>query len=303
MHVAVPATFLYTFPRDLYISFHKRQDWLRIPYERNVYYYLYCADLFRLFENGDVTGQDWKKSMETYRRYFANADVYTEENLEAKFRQHISQRYSIYHEMDKLFHFNPDFFEEYPLLVKWNFQRHCLYVRDGNNRLAFLLSKGIHNVVCRMTKEDYAQWMSSQEMQRYVQVSADQQAQARLILRWLGKIDLLKKVNTILFFSSDFILSDAFSKMGLQVVDHEQAGALDKADLVWLDLTCGLIEKKDKMERLLEGYENPVVCVGAREDIRQFMDLIQGEPVIPISLYWNAGKEMGLGLIRKGSGE
>lgn len=323
--VAVPAIFLYTFPKDLYISFHKRQDWLRIPYERNVYYYLYCADLFRMFENGAVSGQEWEETIEVYKRYFANADVYIEKDLEVKFRQHMSQRYSIYNEMNKLFHANCGFFEEYPLFVKWNETRHCLYVRDGNNRLGFLLSKGIHNVMCRMAQEDYAQWANGQEMQKLILSTTNEQAGARMALKWMGKMDILEKVNRVLFLSSNPILCDVCSKMGVDAVVYEESiesvaqyqkvidvlgerkyraiqkmKSLEEFDLIWFNLSSISEQiEKDKIIQLLSKYSKFVVLEGNKEDVREIINRIHGEIVKPTYIYWNNDKEVTLNLVRK----
>lgn len=300
--VKISAIFLYTFPKELYISFHKRQDWLRIPYERNVYYYLYCANLFRMFENGAVSEQEWEEVFRVYRRYFANADVYDEGVLDIKFKQHVEQRYRIYSEMNRLFHSNREFFEENPLYVKWNENNQSLYVRDGNNRLAFLMVKGIHNVMCRMTKKDYDRWKSKQESQSKYLPTEEEKTAARMALRWIGKLDLLEKVNNVLFLSHNSLLSDALCKMGVNVVSCEDMVSLEAVDLVWINLSYVYSQgKKERMVRLLNKCSKLFILEGIKEGTRQFIERIHGELAAPVCVYWNKDEGVELTLVRRGN--
>lgn len=300
--IVMPVLLLYTFPKEVYVTYHKRQDWLRIPYERNVYYYLYCADLFRMFEDGKGSASEWEEAIRVYKRYFTNADVYSEKDLDIKFKQHISQRYNIYVEMDKLFHLNRQFFDDYPVYVKWNEKRLSLYVRDGNNRLAFLMSKGMHNVMCRMTKEDYIKWKNETKVYETLMSFPKKQEEARMALMWMGKIDLLKMIDSILFFSADCVLCDACSQMGVGANLYNGAVhdiETESFDLLWIDV-CYVYEQKEDFMELLNGYSKYIVLAGSREDVAQIENQMYGRSVISTYRYWIEDREMVLNLSREG---
>ena len=244
--VEVPVILLHTMSKERYYQVHKRQDWARVPYDKNVYYYLYCGELYQLFEKGG-TEKEWKEFIECYKRYFSNADVFSVKDLESNFVRHIEQRYEIYKKMNWLFLNQRSFFEENPILLLWNNEKHIFNVMDGNNRLAFLMVKGVQKVTCRMQKTDYLKWKNEDvyrelcsnqksdliEAQAYLlypslsgqdnmEYGGYQMVKIQKLMKFLGEKRFLEESKRILLLSEDIVLANCFDKMGIKL--HVLAG-------------------------------------------------------------------------------
>lgn len=84
---------------------------------------------------------------------------------------------SHFQHMTKAFSLDPAFFVRHPAQVKWH-ERGYFFILDGNTRLAFLFSQGLTHVPCRMSAEDYWQWLKAPgltEVTDYLQAHADVQ--------------------------------------------------------------------------------------------------------------------------------
>ncbi len=239
--IEVPIILLHTMSEERYCQVHKRQDWDRIPYDKNVYYYLYCGELYRLFENGG-SKKEWRRFIRCYKRYFSNADVFPVEELDSFFVRHMEQRYQIYKKMNWLFLNKRNFFKESPVLIQWNKEKNLFNVIDGNNRLAFLMVKGMQKVTCRMQKEDYLKWKNEDVYKKFcncmqvdsigkeesvlypdlsdqcnMEYGGYQTTKIQRLMQYLGKKRILENKKKILLLSGNIVLAHCLDKMNTEL--------------------------------------------------------------------------------------
>lgn len=123
----------------------------QINHTSNIFFYLYCGELFQGYDSG-MEAEEWKRFMEVYQN--GSFSYLTGEHQREAFRRHMQSRYKIYQTMIKAFQMNPLFFEQSPVVIEKN-DYGRLVIRDGTNRTAFLLAKGMFWIPCRMKKSLY----------------------------------------------------------------------------------------------------------------------------------------------------
>lgn len=110
--------------------------------------YLYCGELFKGYEDG-MDLKEWQRFMEVYQE--GSFSYLNKEHQKEAFGRHMQSRYKIYQTMVKAFQINPLFFEQSPVLIEKN-DYGRLVIKDGTNRTAFLLAKGMFWIPCRVEK-------------------------------------------------------------------------------------------------------------------------------------------------------
>lgn len=166
--VNVPANILFGVSKEFYIKACDNLvtpipcDLLKIIPDKSVFYFTISKILLWFFAN-EYNAEKISKYFKIYQRHrdFMNNALLREDfDFDAEFKNHLADRYDIFQKMERLLCINPDFFRESPADVCWN-KKGYFNIEDGNNRVAYLLSKHIYNVPCRMSKSDYEKWMNS----------------------------------------------------------------------------------------------------------------------------------------------
>lgn len=126
----------------------------------NILSYLYCGELFKGYEDG-MNLEEWQRFIEIYQE--GSFSYLNGEHQREAFRRHMQSRYKIYQTMIKAFQINPLFFEQSPVIIEQN-DYGRLVIKDGANRTAFLLAKGMFWIPCRVEKNLYKELYHEEAM-------------------------------------------------------------------------------------------------------------------------------------------
>ena len=203
--------------------------------------YFYTGQLYEVFAQGKVNGKEWNNIIHDAKEHFCSCNVFDIKILDKQFRRYINQKFELYQSMsEQLFH-TPEFFYNNPVRVKWNNAEGKNYfnIIDGNNRVAFLLAKGIYDIPCRMSKEDYNKWEKSLNsvITNPSKVSLYYREAFFRICRWLREKKIRIKDKRILCLESNGdYMKNHFVRMGGRKVLSYLDSELDDFDILIQDV-------------------------------------------------------------------
>lgn len=162
----IPVELLFGLTRELLDKsfMYKDTELLQVIPERSLLYYTLPKKMLQFFE-GEIKEDEWEKcrrlwcavrNAQTFKEPWKEA--FDEENQ----NRNIQERHLIYEKMEELFQENPIFFQENPITVIRKKGR--FHIEDGNNRAAFLLTKGKYYIPAKMTRKDYESWIGSESV-------------------------------------------------------------------------------------------------------------------------------------------
>ena len=166
VYTTVPVELLFGMTKQIYdMAVSGQQTVLkeRIA-DKSILYFNLAKGLFQAFMQGMS-----RESLPEYFRIYYDSRMLTlfsdgnhkKESI-SDFKRHISDRYTVYQNMEKLYDRTPEFFTDNPAAVEWNEEGH-FNIQDGNHRSCFLLLKGFKQIPCKMRREDYEKWLNSDE--------------------------------------------------------------------------------------------------------------------------------------------
>lgn len=131
--------------------------------DKNIMYFVYCKKLYETF-NDLSDNYSWRKYLDYYKLLKMNCakiKYKSEEDEHDDFIRHLKERYKVYLKMEEAYHYNYQFFKDYPIIAKWN-QNGYFNIEDGANRAAFLMAKGMKWLPVKIIKEDYHKWKNEE---------------------------------------------------------------------------------------------------------------------------------------------
>ena len=166
VYTTVPVEILFGMTEHVYeIAVKGQQTVLKdMIADKSILYFNLAKGLFQAF----MEGMSRERLEEYFQIYYDSRmlTLFSEKNDKKEsvndFKKHISDRYAVYQNMEKLYDSTPEFFSDNPAAVEWNMKGH-FNIQDGNHRSCFLLLKGFKQLPCKMRREDYEKWMNSDE--------------------------------------------------------------------------------------------------------------------------------------------
>ncbi len=126
----------------------------------------WIIDLFRGFEGYEKVGsaiQEFKKYL--YRnpwRYYSFPR--TKQGIDDL----LTNRYTVFVQMNQLLNKGMEFFENTPIEVEWN-SKGYFNLLDGTHRVCFFVAKGLTKVPARMRRDDYESWKNESKLKQCVE--------------------------------------------------------------------------------------------------------------------------------------
>lgn len=156
---SVPIELLFGLSKELYISAAEKKDRKLIDLipDKSLLYFTINKDLARFFLD-EINEKEWRKYIALY--FEQRRCMVTENTVDMDDeRHHLTDRYLIFQNMEILYNTNIDFFYENPIDVEWN-PKGYFNMQDGNNRAAFLFTKGMNMLPCMMKYDDFETWLN-----------------------------------------------------------------------------------------------------------------------------------------------
>lgn len=125
----------------------------------NIYYNNIRYRLFKAFGRS-IKSSETENDINEYVRqsFFVGKNNISNDSITYEYKKRIIDgRYKVFEKMEKEFNTNSRFFMNNPAPVKY-IEGGRFLAMDGTHRISFLISKGMKNIPCSISKTDYSKW-------------------------------------------------------------------------------------------------------------------------------------------------
>lgn len=251
-------------------------DDMKILFDKSVLWFLYCGDLYRAMQ-GQLDFEENKEFIKWFKKFYVKTNtILKHSEVESMFEKHLMDRKSIFLEMEHAYNKYFQFFEENPPYLKWN-ARGFFNISEGKNRTAFMMSHGMMDIPCIMSKDDYEKWKSECQIIE----SYENRIYLKAIVKHLYKLRIELSSVTFVNETETEYFSDFFERFGANVRNKSEIKKDDDDHLNCLlidyeKLESGFIDKylnegnilfctnipENMLEKLIEHYKDSTDLIG-----------------------------------------